>query len=88
MKKGEIIINHCFKCASSNVCYLFSRVALSPVVTAALVKKGFSVNIEKGAGFEAKFRDEDYLAAGGKIVDGNKAFDSGETIFPPEFSIT
>jgi H+-translocating NAD(P) transhydrogenase len=55
-----------------------SRVALSPAVTAALVKKGFNVNIEKGAGVEAKFRDEDYLAAGGKIVDGNKAFDSGE----------
>jgi NAD/NADP transhydrogenase alpha subunit len=36
------------------------------------------VNIEKGAGEGAKFRDEDYLAAGGKIVDGNKAFESGK----------
>jgi NAD/NADP transhydrogenase alpha subunit len=53
------------------------RVALSPVVTATLVKKGFHVNIEKGAGEGAKFRDEDYLAAGGQIVDGNKAFESG-----------
>ena len=51
---------------------------MSPVVTAALVKKGFTVNIEKGAGEGAKFRDEDFLAAGAKIVDGNKAFDSGE----------
>lgn len=46
------------------------------------MKKGFNVNIEKGAGVEAKFRDEDYLTAGGKIVDGNKAFDSGEKDFP------
>lgn len=57
------------------------RVALTPVVTAALVKQGFNVNIEKGAGFEAKFRDEDYTAAGGKIVDQNQAFHSGELIF-------
>lgn len=54
------------------------RVAITPVVTAALIKQGFNVNIEKGAGFEAKFRDEDYTAAGGKIVDQNKAFYSGE----------
>lgn len=53
------------------------RVALSPAVTAILVKKGFNVNIEKGAGEGAKFRDDDYLAAGGKIVDGNKAFETG-----------
>ncbi|CAO1419810.1 unnamed protein product [Diamesa serratosioi] len=52
------------------------RVALSPAVTAALVKKGFKVNIEKGAGHGAKFRDEDYIAAGGNIVDGNKAWDT------------
>lgn len=47
-------------------------------MTAALVKKGFTVNIEKGAGEQAKFRDEDYVAAGGKIVDGNKAWDTGK----------
>lgn len=54
------------------------RVAISPAVTAALVKKGFTVNIEKGAGEQAKFRDEDYVAAGGNIVDGNKAWETGE----------
>lgn len=52
------------------------RVAMSPAVTAALTKKGFTVNIEKGAGEEAKFRDQDFAEAGGKIVDGNKAWDS------------
>lgn len=52
------------------------RVAMSPAVTAALTKKGFTVNIEKGAGEEAKFRDQDFADAGGKIVDGNKVWDS------------
>lgn len=51
---------------------------MSPAVTAALVKKGFTVNIERGAGEQAKFRNEDYVAAGGNIVDGNKAFESGK----------
>jgi NAD(P) transhydrogenase len=56
------------------------RVAMSPQVTAALIKKGFKVNIEKGAGEGAKFRDEDFAAAGATMVDGNKAWDSGEFI--------
>lgn len=53
-------------------------------MTAILVKKGFKVNIEKGAGEGAKFRNEDYLAAGGNIVDGNKAWDTGKETFPPK----
>ncbi|KAG8188185.1 hypothetical protein JTE90_019463 [Oedothorax gibbosus] len=44
------------------------RVALSPVATQALVKKGFTVNIEKDAGFESKFSNADYEAAGAKII--------------------
>lgn len=47
-------------------------------MTATLVKKGFTVNIEKGAGEGAKFRDEDYVAAGGNVVDVNKVWDSGK----------
>jgi NAD(P) transhydrogenase len=54
-----------------------SRVALTPTVTAALVKKGFTVNIESGAGIEARFRNDDYAAAGGKLTDKNTAFKSG-----------
>ena len=50
------------------------RVAISPAVTAALTKKGFSVNIEDGAGALASFRNQDYEAAGGKVVDGKTAF--------------
>lgn len=52
------------------------RVAVTPAVTATLVQKGFTVAIEKGAGFEAKFRDDDYAKAGGKIVDAKSALDS------------
>lgn len=52
------------------------RVALSPAVTAALIKKGFTVNIEQGAGFEAKFRDADYANAGANLVDAKTALSS------------
>lgn len=52
------------------------RVAITPAVTATLVQKGFTVQIEQGAGFEAKFRDDDYAKAGGKIVDAKSALDT------------
>lgn len=51
-------------------------VALTPAATATLVKKGFTVNVEAGAGFEAKFRDVDYKQAGGAIVDNRTALQS------------
>lgn len=50
--------------------------SITPAVTATLVKNGFTVQIEAGAGFEAKFRDQDYIDAGGKIVDVKTAFES------------
>lgn len=52
------------------------RVAITPAVTATLVKKGFTVNVESGAGIEARFRNEDYTAAGGKLVDRTAAYHS------------
>ncbi|XP_065163521.1 NAD(P) transhydrogenase, mitochondrial-like [Atheta coriaria] len=52
------------------------RVAMTPVVAATLIKKGFNVNVEAGAGAEAKFRDEEYQKAGAKLVDKNAAFDT------------
>jgi hypothetical protein len=56
------------------------RVACSPVVAGTLTKKGFTVEVEKGAGTLASFRDQDYEAAGAKIVDRNTAFQSGKEI--------
>jgi NAD/NADP transhydrogenase alpha subunit len=44
------------------------------MATATLVKKGFSVEIESGAGAAASFKDDDFAKAGAKIVDVNKAY--------------
>ncbi|GLV37820.1 hypothetical protein CBL_06478 [Carabus blaptoides fortunei] len=52
------------------------RVAVTPVVAGAFVKKGFTVNVEENAGFEAKFRNEDYLNVGAKVVNTQTAFNS------------
>lgn len=52
------------------------RVAVTPAVAAALIKKGFSINVEDGAGMGAKFRNEDYVSVGARVVDKNKAFGS------------
>ncbi|KAL1490438.1 hypothetical protein ABEB36_013132 [Hypothenemus hampei] len=52
------------------------RVAITPSVTQALVKKGFNVNIEENAGVLAKFRNEDYEQAGAKVVGNQNIFQS------------
>lgn len=60
---------------------IFCRVALTPVVVATLVKKGFTVNVEEGAGLGAKFRDADYKGAGANIVKKEDAFSNGTRSF-------
>merc|ERR1719507_1540344 len=50
------------------------RVAITPAATAMLVKKGFSVNVESGAGLLSKFRVDDFAASGANIVNKNDAF--------------
>jgi NAD/NADP transhydrogenase alpha subunit len=52
-------------------------VALTPAAVATLVKKGFTINVEDGAGLESKFRNEDYTSAGARVVDKGTAFHSG-----------
>ncbi len=44
------------------------RVAITPAVVQTLTKKGFAINVEENAGKEASFRNQDYEAAGAKIV--------------------
>ena len=44
------------------------RVALIPDVVSKLVKQGFEIWIESGAGEKALFNDSDYEAAGAKII--------------------
>jgi len=52
------------------------RVALTPQAATNLIKKGFNVQIESGAGVESKFLDQDYIDAGAKIVNSTEAFKS------------
>lgn len=52
------------------------RVAISPTAVTLLVKKGFTVNIEDGAGLEAKFTNKEFEEAGAKIKNQKEAFQS------------
>uniref|UniRef100_A0A8D0AG86 proton-translocating NAD(P)(+) transhydrogenase n=1 Tax=Sander lucioperca TaxID=283035 RepID=A0A8D0AG86_SANLU len=52
------------------------RVALSPAGVEALVKQGFNVQVESGAGEESKFSDQQYKDAGATITNVNGAFGS------------
>uniref|UniRef100_A0A6Q2Y2Q2 proton-translocating NAD(P)(+) transhydrogenase n=1 Tax=Esox lucius TaxID=8010 RepID=A0A6Q2Y2Q2_ESOLU len=45
------------------------RVALSPAGVQALIKQGFNVVVESGAGESSKFLDEQYIQAGATIKD-------------------
>lgn len=46
-----------------------NRVALTPAGVVALVKAGHSVYVEKNAGAESGFPDEEYVAEGAKVLD-------------------
>ncbi|KAG7276879.1 hypothetical protein CRUP_008016 [Coryphaenoides rupestris] len=52
------------------------RVALSPTGVQALVKQGFTVQVESGAGEESQFSDVQYKEAGASITDTKGAFGS------------
>src|SRR3954464_10456667 len=49
------------------------RVAATPDTTKKLIKLGFEVLVEAGAGAGASFGDDDYQAAGARIVADPKA---------------
>lgn len=44
------------------------RVAATPKTTTRLIKQGFEVYVETGAGLKAKYSDEEYQTAGAKII--------------------
>lgn len=52
------------------------RVAISPAGVQALVKQGFNVIVESGAGEPSKFPDDHYSQAGGTIKDMKDVFGS------------
>ncbi|MCO5234056.1 MAG: Re/Si-specific NAD(P)(+) transhydrogenase subunit alpha [Chitinophagales bacterium] len=49
------------------------RVALTPDLIKMLIKKGFEIVVESKAGETSYYKDEDYVAAGAKIVDKSQA---------------
>ncbi len=64
------------------------RVALIPDVVSKLVKQGFEVSIESGAGEKALYSDSDYEAAGATIIsDTAKLWGEADILFkvsPPQ----
>jgi NAD(P) transhydrogenase subunit alpha len=66
------------------------RVAATPETVGQLLKLGFAVNVEAGAGLQAAFDDEAYRAAGAQVVSDPRALWSGADIVikvrAPEFN--
>ena len=64
------------------------RVAATPEVVVKLIKAGFSVTVETGAGASANFSDETYRQAGAEIApDAESAWAAGDLVIkvrPPE----
>lgn len=56
------------------------RVALTPEVTAQLVKAGFSVQVEKDAGLEAFYSDDDYIKAGATVAGADSIYTSSDIL--------
>ncbi|MDP3700277.1 MAG: Re/Si-specific NAD(P)(+) transhydrogenase subunit alpha [Hylemonella sp.] len=56
------------------------RVATVPEVVEKLIKLGFKVSVESGAGDAANFSDDTYRAAGAEIVNGAAALWAGSDI--------
>jgi alanine dehydrogenase len=57
-----------------------SRVALSPIGVDDLIHKGFSVNVEQGAGEKIGYSDDSYQNVGAKILTREKLFSDSEMI--------
>ena len=57
-----------------------NRVAITPDVTKDLVKKGFEVLLEKGAGLNSFYADEAYLTAGAKAVELSELYANSDVI--------
>uniref|UniRef100_A0A8D3CP51 NAD(P) transhydrogenase, mitochondrial n=1 Tax=Scophthalmus maximus TaxID=52904 RepID=A0A8D3CP51_SCOMX len=62
------------------------RVALSPAGVQALIKQGFNVVVESGAGEPSKFADEHYTQAGATIKDVKDVLASDVLVRAPVFN--
>ena len=67
-----------------------TRVAAIPITVKELVKKGFQVNIQSGAGLRSFFSDEDYVNSGANVISTAKElYDSADLVIkvnPPEMN--
>ena len=57
-----------------------NRVAITPDVVKDLVKKGFEIVVENGAGLNSFYSDEAYTAAGAKTADRNAVFSNSDVV--------
>ena len=58
-----------------------NRVSVVPDVASKLIKKGFKINVEKNAGLNAGFKDEQYTEAGATIIeDLDELYSSAEIV--------
>ena len=55
-------------------------VAVVPTVAAKLIKDGYTVAIEKGAGLSSFFSDSDYQSKGVKVLDRNSLLSSSDVL--------
>jgi len=59
---------------------LEKRVAATPETVAKLVKPGFSVLVEKDAGFSSHFNDADYKAVGAQLVESSEIWKKSDIV--------
>ena len=57
-----------------------NRVALTPEVVKGLVKKGFEILVEAGAGVNSFYENEAYKNAGAAIADKNKCYSDADVV--------
>ena len=58
-----------------------NRVSLTPTVVKDMVAKGFSVQVESGAGLNSYFADKEYVVAGAEIVsDKNALYQNADAV--------
>ncbi len=57
-----------------------TRVAITPQAVKNYIKAGFTVAIEKGAGVQAGFSDQQYEQAGAQIISGKKTLLKQSTV--------
>ncbi len=56
------------------------RVATTPEVVERLMKLGYSVLVERGAGTSASYEDETYVEAGAELADARQVWDASDVI--------